>query len=160
KLIKLAAESFRRQRYHPVSGIFQFMFVEDWPSMNWGVVDYWRSPKLGYYALKQAYQPILPSIAWKQESYKCGETANFELWAINDLPTSYPKAQISYSLRNGKTLLETHKLTTDLAADSGRKIKTLNWKSLLPGHYELRLTIADTKGNRLGENMYEFDIKP
>lgn len=160
KLIKLAAESYRRQRYHPVSGIFQFMFVEDWPSMNWGMVDYWRSPKLGYYALQQAYQPILPSIEWKQENYKRGETASFELWAINDLHTSYPGARINYSLRNGKTLLETHKLTTDIAADSGKKIKTLSWNNLAPGHYELVHTIADSKGNNLGVNAHEFEVKP
>jgi beta-mannosidase len=160
KLIKLAAESYRRQRYHPVSGIFQFMFVENWPSMNWGVVDYWRLPKLGYAALKQAYQPVLPSIEWKQESYKRGETVNFELWVINDLPTSYPDAQITYSLRAGKTLLETHKLTMDIAADSGKKIQALSWSNLVPGHYELVYTIADNKGNNLGVNSHEFDIKP
>lgn len=160
KLIKLAAESYRRQRYHPVSGIFQFMFVEDWPSMNWGMVDYWRSPKLGYYALQQAYQPVLPSIEWKQENFKRGETASFELWAINDLHTSYPGARINYSLRNGKTVLETHKLTTDIDADSGKKIKTLSWNNLVPGHYELVHTIVDSKGNNLGVNAHEFEVKP
>jgi beta-mannosidase len=160
KLIKLAAESYRRQRYHPVSGIFQFMFVENWPSMNWGVVDYWRLPKLGYAALKQAYQPVLPSIEWKQESYKRGEIVSFDLWAINDLPTSYPDAQITYSLRLGKTLSEMHKLTEDIPADSGRKIKTISWNNLVPGHYELVHTISDNKHNNLGVNSHEFDIKP
>jgi beta-mannosidase len=160
KLIKLAAESYRRQRYHPVSGIFQFMFVEDWPSMNWGIVDYWRLPKLGYAALKQAYQPVLPSIEWKQESYKRGETANFELWAINDLPTPYHDAQITYSLRTGNTLLETHTFSADIEADSGKKIKSLSWNNLVPGHYELVHTISDNKGNNLGVNSHEFDIKP
>ena len=160
KLIKLAAESYRRQRYHPVSGIFQFMFVEDWPSMNWGVVDYWRLPKLGYAALKIAYQPVLPSIEWQQESYKRGETASFELWAINDLPTFYPDAKVTYSLRAGKNLLETHDLSINVAADSGEKIKTLNWNDLVPGHYELVFTIADNKGNNLGVNSHEFDVKP
>lgn len=160
KLIKLAAESYRRQRYQPVSGIFQFMFVEDWPSMNWGIVDYWRLPKLGYAALQQAYQPVLPSIEWKQESYRRGETANFELWAINDLPTSYPDAQITYNLRTGKMLLETHKLNIDIAADSGKKIQDLSWSNLVPAHYELVHTIADNKGNILGINSHEFDVKP
>src|SRR5262249_14982903 len=34
-LLKYAAESYRRQKFHPVTSIFQFMFVEDWPSINW-----------------------------------------------------------------------------------------------------------------------------
>ncbi|SJM89746.1 glycoside hydrolase family 2 protein [Crenothrix polyspora] len=158
KLIKLAAESLRRQRYQPVSGIFQFMFVEDWPSMNWGVIDYWRSPKSGYYALKQAYQPILPSIEWKQENYKYGETVSLKLWAINDLPQSYQNAQVTYSLRNGEKLLEHHTLTIDLNADSGREIKIINWNHLAAGHYQFFYTLSDNQGNTLGFNSHEFDI--
>ena len=44
QLVQFAAEAYRRQRFQPVSAIFQFMFVEDWPSVNWGIVDYWRTP--------------------------------------------------------------------------------------------------------------------
>jgi len=156
KLIKLATESYRRQRYHPVSGIFQFMFVEDWPSMNWGILDYWRSPKLGYFALKQAYQPVLPSIKWKQETYKWGEN----VWVINDLTTSFPSAKLTYSLRAGKSLLESHNLTDNIDADSGRIVKTLSWNNLSPGHYELAYTIADNNGHNLGVNSHEFDVRP
>jgi hypothetical protein len=51
-------------------------------------------------------------------------------------------------------------LTTDIAADSGKKIKTLSWNNLAPGHYELVHTIADSKGNNLGVNAHEFEVKP
>ncbi len=159
KLIKLAAESYRRQRYHPVNSIFQFMFVEDWPSMNWGIVDYWRTPKSGYYALKQAYQPVLPSIAWEKEHFKQGEPARFKLWVINDLLKSFPESRLSYSLRNAKMLLETHTLNIDIAADSGRQIKTLEWKNLPAGHYEIVAKVEDSSGNHLGINTHKFDVK-
>ena len=33
---------------HRGYAVFQFMFVEHWPSMNWGVVDSLRQPKEGY----------------------------------------------------------------------------------------------------------------
>ncbi|MCG8456522.1 MAG: hypothetical protein MI919_09590, partial [Holophagales bacterium] len=39
-LVQLAAESYRRQRFAPVGGIFQFMFVECWPAISWAVVDH------------------------------------------------------------------------------------------------------------------------
>lgn len=160
KLIKLAAESYRRQRYNPVNSIFQFMFVEDWPSMNWGVVDYWRTPKSGYYALKQAYQPVLPSIAWEKEQFTQNEPAQFKLWVINDLFKAFPKARLSYSLRNTKTLLETQTITIDIAADSGQLIKPLEWQHLPVGHYEIIAKVEDSSGNPLGINTHEFDIKP
>ncbi len=59
RLTQFAAEALRRQKWQPVGGIFQFMFVEHWPSMSWGVVDYRREPKPGYIALQRAYQPLL-----------------------------------------------------------------------------------------------------
>ncbi len=160
KLIKLAAESYRRQRYNPVNSIFQFMFVEDWPSVNWGVVDYWRTPKLGYYALQQAYQPVLPSIAWEKENFNKGESAQFKLWVINDLLKPFPKARLSYSLRNTKTLLDTQTLTIDIDPDSGQLVKAVEWKNLPVGHYEIVAKIEDSHGDTLGINTHEFDIQP
>lgn len=35
QLVATAAESYRRQRYQPVTALFHFMFVETWPSINW-----------------------------------------------------------------------------------------------------------------------------
>lgn len=158
KVVKLAAESLRRQRYQPVSAIFQFMFVEDWPSMNWGVVDYWRTPKSGYLSLQQAYQPILPSIAWTQENYKKGEIANFSLWVINDLHNAYPNAKLTYTLNKSNQLLETHELEYDIAADSGEKITELHLENLAVGHYEIIFSLTDNKGQNLGTNNHEFDV--
>jgi beta-mannosidase len=160
KVIKLAAESYRRQRYQPVNSIFQFMFVEDWPSMNWGVVDYWRNPKSGYYALQQAYQPVLPSIAWEREDFTPGETASFALWLINDLHTAFQNARLTYSLRNAKTLLETQTLDVDIAADSGRMIKNLSWQNLPVGQYELIAKVTTADGKPLGINTHEFVVRP
>lgn len=158
KLVKLAAESYRRQRYNPVNSIFQFMFVEDWPSMNWGVVDYWRTPKLGYYMLKQAYQPVLPSIAWEKENFHTNETAEFTLWVINDLHKKFPNAHLLYSLRNEKTLLETNRLDIDIAEDSSEQIKKVMWDNLATGIYELIVKIEDNQNKILGVNHHLFEI--
>ena len=35
------------------------MFVDCWPSITWSILSYGRRPKEGYYALQQAYQPVL-----------------------------------------------------------------------------------------------------
>ena len=160
KLVKLAAESYRRQRYTPVNSIFQFMFVEDWPSMNWGVVDYWRTPKQGYYSLKQAYQPVLPSIAWEKENFKVNEPVEFTLWIINDLHKKYPNSQLSYSLRKNNKLLKTKTLTVDIAEDSSQQVKTITWRHLAIGKYELIVSIEDNNHKILGVNQHLFEILP
>jgi len=159
KLIKLAAESYRRQRYQPVNSIFQFMFVEDWPSMNWGIVDYWRKPKRGYYALQQAYQPVLPSIAWEKEQFSTQEKVIFKLWAINDLWRAFPGSRITYSLRNSQGIVTTGSVHADLDADSMRHIKDLEWDHLVAGDYQLIVKITDRKGNTLGINTHDFEVK-
>ncbi|MEM7294771.1 MAG: beta galactosidase jelly roll domain-containing protein, partial [Pseudomonadota bacterium] len=84
-VVKYAAESYRRQRYEKVGAIFQFMFVENWPSMNWGVVDHKRRKKPGYFALQTAYQPVLPIVEWYPEQLDAGDEVAFPLWVVNDL---------------------------------------------------------------------------
>jgi len=79
KLIKYAAENLRLQKFHPLGAIFQFMFRETWPSINWGIVDYYQAPKKAYFSLKHAYQPLLP-IARLQEKHK-----EIEIFVVNDL---------------------------------------------------------------------------
>ena len=58
-LIQVCHKSYRRAKYNPMIGIFQYMFVDEWPSISWSVVDVRRQPKPGYEALKTAMQPIL-----------------------------------------------------------------------------------------------------
>ncbi|HSH72811.1 MAG TPA: glycoside hydrolase family 2 TIM barrel-domain containing protein [Methylophilaceae bacterium] len=158
KLTQFAAESYRRQRYQPVSAIFQFMFVEDWPSINWGVLDYWRQPKPGYAALKTAYQPVLPSIEWIRESYTEGETATLGLWVINDLWQGYPKAryQVVVSLE-GKQIRD-KMLAVDIAEDSGIKLEDLKLENLIAGSYQVKVKILSAGGKLLGENQHQFSV--
>ena len=91
KLTQFAAENYRRQKYAPVTAIFQFLFNEDWPSINWGIVDYWRNPKPGYEALRTAYQPVLPSIEWSRDRWNSEETSSLGLWIVNDLARAFPR---------------------------------------------------------------------
>ena len=157
KLIKLAAESYRRQKYNPVTGIFQFMFCEDWPSINWGIVDYWRNPKLGYNALKVAYQPILPSIEWKKEEWKEEEIVEIGLWIINDLPKAYKNATVKYSLIKGQRSLKTKSIKVNIEPDSAKKILTIKEK-LASGSYELVVFILDSTNECLGKNNFNFKV--
>jgi beta-mannosidase len=159
RLIQLAAESYRRQKYRPVTGIFQFMFVEDWPSINWGVVDYWREPKPGYQALKTAYQPVLPSIEWPREVFRTGEPVRFGLWAINDRWESYPEARLSYAVNGGLGQVAPPKTTMiTLEPDSAFKVMDTETLKLAPGVYELVTRIETREGTELGTNRFEFRV--
>jgi beta-mannosidase len=92
RVMRLAAKSYRKQKYAPVGSIFQFMFVENWESINWGIVDYWRNPKPAYHALRAAYSPILLTSSMEPSSSRrnpmgapLGTPLKLHIWLINDL---------------------------------------------------------------------------
>lgn len=158
RLNQLAAESYRRQAYQPVTALFQFMFVEDWESMNWGIVDYWRHTKPGYDSLKQAYQAVLPSLEWSAVEYPLG-SVSIGLWKLNDSPKSYSNVRYQIKLlKQGKTI-DQQAFNTNLLADAHEKIQTYTTPTLDAGEYRLEATILDQNEQVLGSNHYVFTVK-
>jgi beta-mannosidase len=158
KVTDFAAESYRRQRFQPVTAIFQFMFVEDWPSVNWGVVDYWRNPKPGYFALANAYQLVLPSIDQEQESWNAGEKVLLDLWVINDKEEAFPGSKLIANLRCHNEIVQSQSFAVDLAGDSAARVSTLAWRELPVGSYDLSVRIEDSHGDILGSNHSSFQV--
>ena len=160
KLIQFAAENYRRQKYAPVTAIFQFLFNEDWPSINWGIVDYWRSPKPGYDALRVAYQPVLPSIAWSRDRWAPGDTPSLSLWVVNDLARPFPDAQLTWTLRESELILSESTQRIAIPGDSATQVNSLNFPGLTRGRYTLIVALREASGAALGENSFEFTIEP
>jgi beta-mannosidase len=158
QLIQFAAESYRRQRYQPVSAIFQFMFVEDWPSINWGIVDYWRQTKPGYEMLKRAYQPILPSIVITKQQWKVGESIPIELWLINDLWRRVPNSTIAYTLKRAEAIVKQDSTEISIAPDSVKLAHKFTLSNLATGNYQLLVKITDPQGKLLGRNSITLDV--
>ena len=158
RLIKLAAESYRRQRFAPVAGIFQFMFVESWPSMSWGVLDVRRQPKAGYRALRDGFQPVMPSVEWDRLLFAPGDEVTLKLWVVNDLQTPFPGAALQWVLRRDGAAVENGEVPVDVAADSGLRVATLRRSDLPAGHYELAVRLAARDGKPLGRSEHAFEV--
>jgi len=158
KLNTLAAESYRRQKMSPVNAIFQFMFVEDWPSMNWGVVDYLRNPKPGYFALKKAYQPLLPSIEFDPINENKCCNIKFSLWMINDLVTSFSKHKMKYQLYKDNVLLSEQVFERTINASSVTKITDIQLKSAKSGHYKINWVVVNENEKVIAQNDHEWVI--
>ncbi|EGI3624480.1 glycoside hydrolase family 2 [Salmonella enterica] len=158
EVVQMAAESYRRQRYQPVAALFQFMFSETWPSINWAVVDYRRLPKKGYFALQKAYQPVLPSIEPITLTWHQGQSGKIGLWAINDRWMNYPNARLSWFVLQGGRELARGNLTLDLPADSGHKVTELSLVPPTAQNLLLVTELQDHAGNILGQNSRYFPI--
>ena len=160
KLTKFAAEAYRRQRYQPVSAIFQFMFVENWASINWAIVDYWRNPKPGYEALKTAYQLVLPMINGERDTWELGEKVQLNLTIVNDLWQAFPEGKVSYTMQHKWHHLTTKEILVNIEPDSLINLTTIEYQPWQIGKYEIVTTIRDRDNNLLGQNVFEFNIKP
>jgi len=158
RLIQFAAESYRRQRYAPVAGIFQFMFVEGWPSVNWGVLDYRRKPKPGYESLRLAYQPVLPSIEYSDDQMPPATPLEFGLWVINDLKQAFSHSHLEINLWRNGMLIQTDKRELDIAPDSAIQLDDWTSDGLTTGAYELRIRLDDSNGDVLGTNRFAFSV--
>ncbi|NEQ49578.1 MAG: glycoside hydrolase family 2 [Leptolyngbya sp. SIO3F4] len=157
---QFAAEAYRRQKYQPVSGIFQFMFTENWPSINWGIIDYWRTPKPAFDSLRRAYQPLLPSIEWTQQSWQPGETVDLPVWLINDLWQDFPHTQVTFSLRYQNEIISSEHFIYDIPADSNQRLKAARYSPSQLGQYEFTVTVRDNQNNFLADNSFLFQINP
>ncbi|MEI2266358.1 glycoside hydrolase family 2 protein [Erwinia sp. CGal63] len=158
QLVALAAESYRRQRFQPVTALFQFMFVEIWPSINWGVVDYLRHPKAGYFALQRAYQPLLPSIDPLTTQWKKAQPGKVHLWVINDLPKSHPHSQLIWRISQGRKVLAEGKKKVDIQPDAGEKIVELQITPLSDLPLTMQSKIVDADGKEIAGNQLTLPL--
>ena len=160
QLIQLAAESYRRQAYQPVGAMFQFMLVEDWPSMNWGVVDFWRQPKPGYAALQRAYQPLLPSLAWQKTHYAKNEPIVWQAWLLNDSLLQVPQATYRVQVWRDKSLLDTQQWSVAIKPDQHAYLQDYTVPIQDSGEYRVVAQLWDQRGTLLSENRYDLVIEP
>ncbi|MEE8443328.1 MAG: glycoside hydrolase family 2 TIM barrel-domain containing protein [Dehalococcoidia bacterium] len=167
RLLQFAIENYRRKKYQGVTGLFQFMFVDCWPSITWSVVDYDRVPKQGYHALKRAYQPVLGSLQIRQDLVSMGQDVNIGLTIINDLMEHL--SSVSWTLRvldpTGQLLEHWHGMTnvppdsTVVLGDPEAPLHT--WKvpvEAVAGIYSIEIELLSATKEMLSTNATTFTV--
>ncbi|GAC1410644.1 MAG: glycoside hydrolase family 2 TIM barrel-domain containing protein [Gemmatimonadaceae bacterium] len=150
QLTRFATEIFRRAKWKGSTGIYQFMFVDDWPSITWSVVDYFRRTKPGYSALASAMQPVLPSIEYQIDN----RDKPLALHIVNDLHSAFPAAALKWRIvaLDGKPG-STSARTLDIPADTAVKILDLGaHPEVTRGTSRLDVWIEDRDGKVLGKS--------
>ena len=168
RLLKYAIEHYRRAKGR-IKGLFQFMFMDPAPLITWSVVDYYRRPKRGYHALRDAYQPVLPVIGLEREKSTPGRLLAFPVAVVNDLPCPFPGAKVriwaqgpdgwqadldSYALdipADGVALAQRPPLEAGLTV----------WRvppDAPTGRYTLWAEVRDAQGGLLGRNWQALEL--
>lgn len=146
-LLRFATEHYRRAKGTKVTGLYQFMFVDDWPSITWSVVDYYRRPKRGYTTLAESMQPTLPSIEYAVDN----PSAPITLWVVNDRFEAFPGARLTWTI-GGREQSQ----TIDVPADGVIKVAAIGTgAAIAAGTDKLVVRLVDNKGRPLGANRLE-----
>jgi len=173
--VKCAVEHFRRNKYNPTIGYFQFHFDHCWPMIKtWSIVDYYRKPKPAYFALQETSQPVLACVdvygdRWAQakpgheERYYGGDKFGGDVWVINDLYQAYPGSKLTWQLRDPEAkLLKQDSLSLDIKPNSVRKIGVIEWEipyEVKTGRCRLNVELTEATGSVLSTNSYAFWVK-
>jgi beta-mannosidase len=155
-LIRFQAEVFRRAKWTRNTGLYQFMFVDGWPSITWSVVDYYRRPKLAYGTLRDSMQRLLPSIEYDIHKAE----GPISIWVVNDHLQPVPKAVVKWKLTDprggGKPVVRSRGV--DIPADGVIKVTDLG---ALPriggGPARLDVWIEDEQGQFLARSSLTGD---
>ncbi len=145
-LVRYQTEVFRRKKWNGNTGIYQFMFVEDWPSITWAVVDYYRRPKFGYASLRDSMQRLLPSIEYDVHD----ATKPITLHIVNDYEQAFDKARISWKIVDAKGAHAEESRVVDIAPDSAAKVVELGVIPALASGAHLVVTVEDATSKVLG----------
>ncbi len=158
RLFQLAIERMRRRKYD-AGGIFHFHAIDIWPSVTMACIDFYRVPHKVYYTVQRSFQPVLASLEYDRDRWQPGEEVRVGVWAINDRWTDLPGAKVRWRIQEagGKTVAQ-GEFQGSIAADSTAKLGDAAWKATHAGDYRLAAEVIDSKGLKVSENLFEFQV--
>ena len=139
-LMKYATESYRRKKYDLVNGTRFWDYGEVWPGIRWGIIDYFRVPKMSYYAITKAQARFALSFAYEEalESQVSGKRLQIPVWMINDYSENVPvKVHCQITDLSGNVVWS-RDFESVLPADSKKQVGVIEWTTPdNPGVYVL-----------------------
>jgi beta-mannosidase len=169
KLLKFALETYRRAKYERLGGLFQFMFMDCWPAITWSVVGHDRVPKMGYQALKEAFQPVLIGMTLQRDTQLLGIDIGqharplvIRPWVVNDRHETLRGCTYHAVITSSETRLSLPSSEAfDVPADGiVERAPTTIWAPRTedkPGTYTLELLLNDAAGAVISRNHYEIE---
>ncbi|RKX55626.1 MAG: beta-galactosidase, partial [Thermotoga sp.] len=169
KLLKYAIENYRKNKYSKITGIFQFMFVDDWNAITWSVVDYFRRPKKGYYTLKTVYQPILIGMDVDREKVSLDMLRTMgiqSIWVVNDTLNRYENTYAKIAIwMEGKIIAEKEMKIGDIPPNDIKYItyspmsdKTMKLDITEKGVYTIEMQLMEDKDEIISKNSYTIEV--
>jgi beta-mannosidase len=162
ELLKEAIHHYRRKKFNGISGIIQFMFIDCWESITWSVIDYFGKKKKGFFALKNAFNPLLLSVNLRQNIYSnLSKKFNLEFWIINDYHRAFQNFLVKFYL-NEKEIYEITLERIDPDSIRHFSFEDLDIKipqKLEPGFQELKIELRSDKMELISFDKFDLEYR-
>ena len=153
KLLKTSIECYRVNKFSEINGVFQFMFVDPWPCISYSVLDYFRKPKKGYYALQKSYQPVLLVFYPERDTLTAGDKIRGIFYLINDYPYEFKGVKLKMKLGKHQWPIKKINIPANSAAYANKIVYPLPLsKQIKPGKYDFEMTLIDRSGKTISHN--------
>ena len=162
-LMKYATEAYRRKKYEPVNGTRFWDYGEVWPGIRWGIIDYYRVPKMSYYSIKQAQARVAINFAYEDalESQPSGTELRIPVWVINDYPEEVDAKIRCEILDLAGHVLWGRDFDTKIAADDKKQVSVIEWTAPdTPGIYVLRGHVTTGQRELQASNSTFIKVTP
>jgi beta-mannosidase len=159
-LHKYFVEHYRRQKYAPCSGYFQFMWIDLSPQSFYGLHDWWGRPKEegiggGLRALEESNQPIAVLLDY--------EEGPATVWAVNDSLDVLGRCRAEWVVRDdvGATVAS-GELDVEIAGDALVRAGAIELPDRRPVRVDILLALHGPAGELLARNIYRdpFNAPP
>jgi hypothetical protein len=140
-LLKYATDAYRRKKYEPINGTRIWDYGEVWPGVRWGIIDYFRVPKMSYYCVKNAQARFAVNFAYEEalESQVSGKRLQIPAWVINDYPRAVPVVLHNRILDLEGREVWSRDFNAVVPADGKQMMGVIDWVTPdAPGVYVLR----------------------
>jgi beta-mannosidase len=153
-------DRLRFYKYRPTGGIIPFMFHDPNPAISFSIVDYWRTPKRAYAAMREAFSPQYLFTLIDKDHYTLGTPIDLPIYVVNDAHHDLP-AELSARLTdpNGVELARIERSLRLPADCMAIEIERLRLTPDHPGAYRLALSLRDAEQD-LVEHEYAVIVSP
>lgn len=136
-----------RGRAFCCSGSNIWQFNEPWPNVCCSsLVDYYRVPKMAYYALKKAYAPVFANLKYDSVCVPKGSELKAELHLSNLGNETYVEP-VRVEIISGDEIVDACVYESGVAVNTDKKLADISFTPNIDGVFFIRLTYGNTVEN-------------
>ena len=160
--MKFVTESFRRDPR--MMSFAVHLFIDAWPA-GWmkSIMDVDRQPKKGFFAYRNALEPLMVSLRSDRNKFFSGETTSIEAWICNDLNTVPAGYTLQYQIEKEGDIVIANKIIAVIPKNSSQFQGFLRYETPLVkqrSKFTCRVAIINEKSENICQNEFDFEVFP